>query len=387
MRRSDFWKLVLTSSVLSAALVVFFLQWPRPWVSSAQPAESPSAPPPALVAPPLSDEERVNIEVYQKLSRGVVNITSTTLEYTWFFDVVPRQGIGSGVILDREGRIATNYHVIEEARRVEVTLWDEKVLEARVVGQDPINDLAVLQIDCPADGCLPIPLGRSDGLQVGQRVLAIGNPFGLQRTLTTGIISSLGRSLRTEYGFIDDLIQTDAAINPGNSGGPLLNTAGQIIGINTAIFSRSGDSAGIGFAVPVNTLQRILPDLLEHGAVQRPWFGVTGRPLNRRLARALDAPVTSGFLVEQVESGSSADQAGLRGGTRRAFLGNVGIIIGGDIITQLGDRDIGNAADLLRVLEDKRPGQEISVRFYREGRAVEKQITLVGRETGRRLRF
>ncbi len=384
MRRRDFWKIVLTSGVLSAALVLFFLRWPVPERSFAEPP--PAVPAAAAPSTPLTDEERVNIDVYQRLSRGVVNITSTTLEYTWFFEPVPRQGVGSGVILDEKGHIVTNYHVIEDARRLEVTLHDEQVVEAKVVGQDPINDLAILKIECPGSGCSPIPLGTARGLQVGQRVLAIGNPFGFQSTLTTGIVSSLGRSLRTEYGYIDDLIQTDAAINPGNSGGPLLNASGQLIGINTAIFSRAGDSAGIGFAVPVDTLKRVLPDLLEYGRVQRPWFGATGRALWRRLARALELPVEEGFLVERVEPGSSADRAGLRGGDRRV-LGNRGVIIGGDVITEMGGRAIASSADLVRVLEDKKPGDRIEIVYYRDGRRVESTMELVGRETGRRFRF
>ena len=218
-------------------------------------------------------------------------------------------------------------------------------------------------------------------------MLAIGNPFGLQRTLTTGIISSLGRSLKTEYGFVDDVIQTDAAINPGNSGGPLLNTRGQVIGVNTAIFSRSGDSAGIGFAVPVNTLSRILPDLLEHGKVLRPWLGIRGRPLRPRLVGALDAPVEEGFLIEQVEAGSSAHRAGIRGGDRQAFFGNSRLIIGGDILVSLGTRPVTSGVDILRILEDKRPGQEIEVVFYRGKRKISETIQLVGRESGRRFRF
>ncbi len=383
MIRREFLLMVLVSSLLSSAIVLFFLRWPSPapveagWTPTASPGDR----------QPLSEDERVNIDLYQRFSRGVVNITSTVIEYNWFFDPIPRQGVGSGVIIDNQGRIVTNFHVIENAKQLEVTLFDETTLDASVVGVDPINDLAVVKIDCPKQGCFPVPLGHSEDLRVGQKVLAIGNPFGLQRTLTTGIISSLGRSLRTDYGFVDDVIQTDAAINPGNSGGPLLNTSGEVIGINTAIFSRSGDSAGIGFAIPVNTLSRILPDLIEHGKVNRPWFGVSGRSIGGRLGEALKAPVKSGFLVETVEPGSSADEAGIRGGNQQAYFGNTRLIVGGDILVSIDGKDIEDATDVLRVLESKRPGDEVNVVFYRGDRRLEKEVKLVGKEGGRRFRF
>lgn len=381
MSRKEFWKLALASGVVSAAIVLFFMNWPAPPRAAAV-----WEAPPAAADLKLTEDEAVNIDIYRRRGPGVVNITSTVLEYTWFFEAVPRQGVGSGVIIDEEGRIVTNYHVVEDAKRIEATLFDESVFEAEVVGVDPINDLAVLKIDCPERGCTPVPLGRSDHLKVGQKVLAIGNPFGLQRTLTTGIISSLGRSLRTEYGYIEDVIQTDAAINPGNSGGPLLNTRGEVIGINTAIFSRSGDSAGIGFAVPVATLRRILPDLIEHGKVIRPWFGVSGRPIRGRLAELLKSPVEDGFLVETVEEGSSADAAGIRGGNRRVFFGNSRLIVGGDVIVSVAGKEIRVGADLISALESKRPGDRVDIVYYRGDRRIERNVELVGKQT-RRFRF
>ena len=383
MSNRDFWKIVVISSFISAGLVFFFLRWSSPPSTQAEFVQSSGT----TFDTPLTEDESINIRIYESRSRGVVNITSTTLEYTWFFEVVPRQGVGSGVVVDKEGHIVTNYHVIRDAERLEVTLYDKEKYEATRVGIDPINDIAVLKIDSPEEKLYPVQLGRSDDLKVGQKVLAIGNPFGLDQTLTTGIISSLQRTLRTDFGLIDDVIQTDAAINPGNSGGPLLNRRGEVIGINTAIFSRTGESAGIGFAVPVNTLSRILPDLLEHGQVLRAWFGVQGQPLSRRLAEALRLPVEQGLLVAQVESGSSADQAGIRGGQRRAFFGNVPLLIGGDVIVALGGQPVTSTVDIASILEDRRPGDTISVVYYRGEDRIEMEMRLEGRQPQGTFRF
>jgi S1-C subfamily serine protease len=383
MFNRDFWKIVLASSVISAGLVLFFLRWPSPPEAQAVFVQSPAT----TFDVPLTEDEVINIQIYETLSPGVVNITSTTLETTWFFEVVPRQGIGSGIIIDKEGHIVTNYHVIRDAERLEVTLFDEEKYEAKTVGVDPINDIAVLQINSPPEKLSPIQLGTSDDLKVGQKVLAIGNPFGLQLTLTTGIISSLDRTLNTDFGLIEEIIQTDAAINPGNSGGPLLNRRGEVIGINTAIFSRTGESAGIGFAVPVNTLNRILPDLLEKGQVDRPWFGVRGRALGSRLAQALNLPLERGLLVEQVERDSSADRAGIQGGQRRVYYGNIPLIIGGDVIVSLAGEPVTSTDDIRNILEARRPGQETTIVFYRNQDRVEKTIELVGRVSNSTFRF
>ena len=383
MSNRDFWKIVLFSSFISAGVVFFFLRWSFPPSTQAEFAQSSGA----SFDTPLTEDESINIRIYESRSRGVVNITSTTLEYTWFLEVVPRQGVGSGVVIDKKGHIVTNYHVIRDAERLEVTLYDKEKYEAKRVGIDPINDIAVLKIDCPEEKLYPAQLGRSDDLKVGQKVLAIGNPFCLDQTLTTGIISSLQRTLRTDFGLIDDVIQTDAAINPGNSGGPLLNRRGEVIGINTAIFSRTGESVGIGFAVPVNTVSRILPDLLEHGRVLRAWFGVQGQPLSPRLAQALRLPVEEGLLVVQVESSSSADQAGIRGGQRRVFFGNLPLLIGGDVIVALGGQSVTSMVDLASILEDKRPGDRISVVYYRGQEKIEKEMQLEGTQGQGRFRF
>ena len=378
MKRTDFWKLVLASSLLSTALVVFLTRWPVPEPAHAGLAKTQSQPRTFDTA--RTRDEDINIRIYDELGPGVVNVTSTTLERNFWFDVIPRRGVGSGVVIDRKGRIVTNFHVVQEASRIEVTLYDKSSYEAKVLGTDRFNDLAILEIDCPAESLHPIKLGSSDNLKVGQKVLAIGNPFGFEHTLTTGIISSLGRSLKTDSGVIENVIQSDAAINPGNSGGPLLNTRGEIIGINTAIYSRSGESAGIGFAVPVNMLRRIVPDLVSFGYVRRPWFGVQGRALTPGLASALKLPVQEGLLIERVEQGSSSDLAGLRGGRRRVLLGNFFLIIGGDILVSLDGRPVGSHDDLIRLLADRRPGERIGVSFYRGNRRIEAAIELVGYE-------
>ena len=374
MKRTEFWKLVLTSSLLSTAMVVFLIRWPFPEPAHAGFTNTRTQ----TLGTGRTQDEDINIRIYDELGPGVVNVTSTTLERNFWFDVIPRRGVGSGVVIDRKGRIVTNFHVVQEASRIEVTLYDKSSYEAKVLGTDRFNDLAILEIDCPAEKLHPVKLGSSDNLKVGQKVLAIGNPFGFEHTLTTGIISSLGRSLRTDSGVIENVIQSDAAINPGNSGGPLLNTEGELIGINTAIYSRSGESAGIGFAVPVNILRRIVPDLVSLGYVRRPWFGVQGRALTPGLASALKLPVQEGLLIERVEQGSSSDLAGLRGGRRRVLLGNFFLIIGGDVLVSLEGQPVRSHDDLVRLLADKRPGERIGASFYRGDRRIETDIELVG---------
>jgi len=287
---------VLTA-IITTALVYVVLEWrplrPEPIQSEVGDTTTPDV---ALAAPgtvaasttprqhtELSPNESNNIEVYRKYSPGVVNITSTILTYDFFLRPIPESGSGSGIIATTDGNIVTNYHVIEGARQLEVTLWDQSRYEARVVGSDPNNDIAVIHIDAAGQDLVPIPMGSTEGLQVGQKVLAIGNPFGLQGTLTTGIISSLGRSIQGTNGrVIEGVIQTDAAINPGNSGGPLLNTRGEVIGINTAIVSPSNTgNVGIGFAVPVETVRRVTNDLIEFGRVRRVFMGFSGLDLAR----------------------------------------------------------------------------------------------------------
>src|SRR5438067_482262 len=274
----------------------------------------------AAEPPGLDAEEKNNVEVYRKVLPSVVNITSTAVAFDFFYGPVPQQGQGSGFVFDREGHILTNNHVIAGARQVEVTTSDKKKYKARVIGADPIRDLAVIQIS--AEKVTPVVLGDSKALMVGQKVYAIGNPFGLSGTMTRGIISSIRSVNGPEGSAIDEAIQTDAAINPGNSGGPLLNWRGEVIGINTLILTSVGQSAGIGFAIPINTAKAVLNDLVTLGTVRRPAIGVRTIPIDPELAGQMGLPADYGLLVIQVVPGGAADRGGLRGGTERAYLGN-----------------------------------------------------------------
>ena len=278
----------------------------------------------------LTDDERNNVKIYQKISPSVVNIISTVLTRDFFFNPVPREGSGSGSIIDTRGHILTNNHVIRDAQKLEVTLFDGSKWRAKRIGKDPDNDLAIIKIRAPAEKLTPLPMGDSRQLQVGQKVLAIGNPFGLGLTLTTGIISSLGRNIRSEVGtMIEELIQTDASINPGNSGGPLLNSEGNMIGINTAIISPTGASVGIGFAIPVHTAKKIVPQLVTKGYVAYPYLGASVQPLFPELAKVLGLKVDRGAMIVEVASGGPTDKAGLRGGDRQLQVGNLLFTIGG----------------------------------------------------------
>ncbi len=338
--------------------------------------------------PPLSPEEETNIKVYSRVSPGVVNITSTVVEYDFFFSPIPKPQTGSGCVLDLEGDVLTNYHVIESAQSLEVALPDQTKYRAKQVGYDKQNDLAVIRIvGASKERLRPVVIGDSDSLKVGQKVLAIGNPFRLQNTLTVGIISSLGRRIQTENGdLVENVIQTDAAINPGNSGGPLLNTAGEMIGINTSIFTLSGGNMGIGFAIPANTIKRVVNDLIKEGRVVRPWFGVDGYSLNPELASALDLPVSSGLLVARVYRGSSADSAGIRGANEIALLYNERILIGGDIITAVEGKSIGSREELALALESRRPGDTVRVTLYRGRSKMQINVTLAEAPRQRGLR-
>jgi S1-C subfamily serine protease len=308
----------------------------------------------------LSADEQATIELFRQASPSVVYITSLAIQRDIFslnlFEI-PR-GTGSGFIWDQDGHIITNFHVIQGASGARVTLADHSDWDAQLVGVDPDHDLAVLFISAPKRSLKPIAVGTSADLQVGQKVFAIGNPFGLDQTLTTGIISALGREITAVTGrTISGVIQTDAAINPGNSGGPLLDSAGRLIGVNTAIYSPSGSSAGIGFAVPVDTVNRVVPQLIRHGRVIRPGLGV--RVADNAIARRLNLP---GVLIMQVEKDSPADQAGLRG-TRRDASGHWQL---GDVIVALGERRIRSSDDLLDALDAHRVGETVTVVIVRD---------------------
>ncbi len=311
----------------------------------------------------LDSEEQNNIRVYHNNMPAVVNITSKAVTFDFFYGLVPQEGQGSGFIIDKEGHILTNYHVVADARQVEVTLHNHKKYRATIVGMDRPHDLAVIQIK--AQDLTPAVLGDSRNLQVGQKVYAIGNPFGLSGTMTRGIVSSI-RSVREPDGMtIDEAIQTDAAINPGNSGGPLMNWHGEVIGINTMIASSVGQSAGIGFAIPINTAKAVLNDLVTLGRVRRPALGVRTIPIDPELANEMGLAADSGLLIVQVVPGGSAERAGLRGGSERAYLGNTPIMLGGDLIVAIDDEKVSDQQDLAQMMNNHRAGDTVRITFYR----------------------
>src|SRR6201982_3388558 len=313
---------------------------------------------------PLDGEEQNNISVYKKNIPSVVNVTSRAMTFDFFYGLVPQEGQGSGFVIDRDGHILTNYHVIADARQVEVTMHNRKKYKATVVGTDPAHDLAVIQIKGAPD-LVPAVLGDSRNLQVGQKVYAIGNPFGLAGTMTRGIVSSI-RPVREPNGaMIDEAIQTDAAINPGNSGGPLMNWHGEVIGINTMILSSVGQNAGIGFAIPINTAKAVLNDLVTLGRVRRPALGVRTIEISAELADGTGLPVDYGLLIVQVTPGGSAEQAGLRGGTERAYLGNTPIMLGGDLIVAIDGQKVQDEQDLSQMMNNHRAGDTVRVTVYR----------------------
>jgi S1-C subfamily serine protease len=319
-------------------------------------------------------EEQNNIDVYRKNIESVVNITSRAVAFDFFYGAVPQEGQGSGFIIDKDGHVLTNYHVIENARQIEVTLHNRKKYRATVVGTDKEHDLAIVQIKAP--GLAPMVLGDSKNLQVGQKVYAIGNPFGLSGTLTRGIVSSI-RSVEEPDGMtIDEAIQTDAAINPGNSGGPLLNWHGEVIGINTMIASSVGQSAGIGFAIPINTAKAVLNDLVTLGRVRRPALGVKTIPISPELGDQMGVAADYGLLIVQVVPGGAAERAGLRGGAERAYIGNMPIMLGGDLIIGIDGQKIEDQQDLSRMMNSHRAGDTVKITIYRGKRKMDVNVTL-----------
>jgi S1-C subfamily serine protease len=323
----------------------------------------------------LEPAEQTNIAVYKKALPSVVNITSTAVSFNFFYGLMPQKGQGTGFIIDREGHILTNYHVVEGARLVEVTLYNRKKYRAEIIGVDKQHDLAVVKINAP--NLTPAVLGDSRGLQVGQYVFAIGNPFGLNGTMTRGIVSSI-RSIETPEGaLIDDAIQTDAAINPGNSGGPLLNSRGEVIGINSMIATGgAGQSAGVGFAIPINTAKAVLNDLVTLGRVRRPSIGIRGLPIGPELASEMGLPADYGVLIMQVVPGSAADRAGLRGGNERAYLGNTPILTGGDFIVAIDGTEVQDLQDIARIMNSHRAGDTISVTIFRGKKKMDVKVVL-----------
>jgi S1-C subfamily serine protease len=323
---------------------------------------------------PLDAEEQLNVSVYKKALPSVVNITSTAVAFDFFYGAVPQQGMGSGFVIDGEGHILTNFHVVENARQLEVTTSDKKKYKAQIVGTDPAHDLAVIQI--PAKTVPQAQIGDSKNLIVGQKVFAIGNPFGLSGTMTRGIISSI-RSVRGPRGFIDEAIQTDAAINPGNSGGPLLNSHGEVIGINSMILTGGAEqSAGIGFAIPINTAKSVLDDLVHLGHARYPTLGIRTIPIGPDLAAQMGLSADSGLLIVQVVPGSAAERAGLRGGTERAYLGNMPIMLGGDLLVAIDGQAIEDQQELSHVMQNHHAGDTVTVTIYRGKKKLDIKVTL-----------
>jgi S1-C subfamily serine protease len=324
------------------------------------------------------------IDVYDRASPAVVNITNRSYVYYRFMGAVPEEGTGSGFVYDTQGHIVTNYHVIENAEELLVTLASGQVYDATVVGSDPANDLAVIRIEAGDDLAAPLALGNSDQLQVGQFVLAIGNPYGLQQTLTMGVVSALGRVIEgaEDNSFIGEAIQTDAAINPGNSGGPLLDLQGWVVGVNSQIISPSGASSGIGFAVSANTVQRVVPELISRGYYAHPWLGADMIPLSSSVNRVLrdagiDVSVDAGLLVMDVTARGPADQAGLQGGAQWVRVGRYQLPVGGDIITAVDGLPTDDLEALTVYLETETAiGDTVQLTVLRDDQEITIPVTL-----------
>lgn len=325
----------------------------------------------------LGADELNNIDIYQRANPATVNVTSVEFQENFWFQVVPREGAGSGFLINAEGLVLTNNHVISaDGQRVEVSLMDQSRYRAEVLARDPDNDLALLKIDARK----PLPflrLGDSEDVKVGQKVLAIGNPFSLGGSLTTGIVSALGRTLSSgRDSVLEDIIQTDAAINPGNSGGPLLDSNGDVIGINTAILNETGANIGIGFAMPINRAKLMLDVYRERGTFVRPWLGIRPMFVNGELAEYLELPRDGGYLLRDVLDGGSAAQAGLRGADRVVRVGNYRIPVGGDFVTAIDGRKVDSSDVLRRVMAKKRVGDTVVFDIVRAGRSQKVNVTL-----------
>jgi len=345
-------------------------------LSSASGANSPLELTEAQAAPAFDAEEQNNIAVYRRVLPSVVNITSRAVMYNFFYGNVPQEGQGSGFILDKAGHVLTNFHVVEGANRgIEVKLSNKRTYKANVVGTDKVHDLALLQIDAP--NLQPVILSNSSELAVGEKVYAIGNPFGLSGTMTRGIISSI-RSIRTADGApIEDAIQTDAAINPGNSGGPLLNSRGEVIGINTMIASNGAEqSSGIGFAIPINTAKAVLADLTRYGRVKRPSLGIVSYAIGPDLAEQMGLAADYGVLIQKVIPGGAAERAGLHGGSEQAYVGNTPIMLGGDLIIAIDGQQVTEPQDISAIMDKHQAGDTIAITVMRARRQMTVKLTL-----------
>lgn len=361
------------SALFAAGVAILFNNYGSFWRESGSPNVAAEETPKELSNPDTVSDEQNSIEVYKTLSPGVAFISTTSYSQDFWGQVEEGRGTGSGSVIDKEGHILTNYHVIEGAQKVTVRLAGDKSYPAKVVGRDPDTDLAVIKIEPPANLTV-IPLGDSEKLVVGQKVLAIGNPFGLDKTLTTGIISGLQRPIRARNGRpIDAAIQTDASINSGNSGGPLLDKFGRMIGINSQILSPSGGSVGVGFAVPVNTAKRIVPQLIQFGEVKRPRLGANFYSVEQLTEQGVNLPVESGLLVRNVQTGGSAERAGLRGLSQD----NTGEIVLGDIILSIDGEKMTDLDDLFRYLDKKQIGDTVQAEVFRTNKRITVPVKLL----------
>ncbi len=382
---NDMWRVAGSLFIGAATLLAGCVAPTRVIVVTATPAPT-EAPRPAA-APAAAGRldlllEETFVALYERVSPSVVHITARAQVFDFFRGVIPNEGTGSGFFYDEAGHIVTNHHVVEGASEIEIILADGTRAPARVIGSDAYSDLAVLRAEgLTREQIRPLPLGTTKDLKVGMLVIAIGNPFGLDRTMTTGIISALGRTLeREDQAALGEVIQTDAAINPGNSGGPLLNLRGEVIGVNTAIQSPSGGSVGIGFAVPADTVARVVPELIAKGRYDHPWLGITAYEITPELARLLDLPTDRGLLIAQVQRGATADLAGVRGATQRLLVRGGYLLVGGDILTAVDDRPITTRDQLTIYLENnKRVGESVTLSIIRDGQP----LTLTARLTAR----
>lgn len=382
------WKLpiVLCLILCSSAACIGLPNLPLP------PTPAPTATPQVIIVvatptagpAPLSESaesiEARRVAIYERVAPAVVNITTQVLRSSFFWGAVPEEGSGSGFLWDTEGHIVTNNHVIEGAQRIEVSFGDDMNMVAQVVGSDPANDLAVLKVEAAPAGVSPIEVGVSAELKVGQTAIAIGNPFGqFERTMTQGIISAVNRTIETDTTVLRGVIQTDAAINRGNSGGPLLDSSGRLIGVNSAIYSPTGTSAGVGLAIPVDKVVRVVPVLIREGRFPHPWLGLEelGYELSPRLATALNLPVESGLLIARIYRDSPADRAGVRTAQREVILGNRRYLVGGDVLTAIDGIKLAQWEDLNAYLNEKTEvGQTVTLTVIRDGRELTLQATL-----------
>ncbi len=387
--RSRFFLLALIPLIVLLAILVscsvpglFLIATPTPTATPrVQTVIVVATPTPGPLPAGGDDAEERRIALYVRVAPAVVNVTTQVLRTDFFWGTTPEEGSGSGFLWDTDGHIVTNYHVIEGAQQIEVSFGGDASLPATVIGGDPINDLAVLKVNPVPDGVQPLEIGTSTDLHVGQTAIVIGNPFGqFERTMTQGIVSALNRTIQTDNsGVLRGVIQTDAAINRGNSGGPLLDSHGRLIGVNSAIYSPTGTSAGVGLAIPVDKVMRVVPVLIKQGRFPHPWLGFEelGYEITPRLAQMLRLPIQNGLLIAQFYRGSPADQIGVRGAQNEVVVGNRRYLVGGDILTAVDDVSLMKWEDLNAYLEEKTTvGQEISLTLVRDGETLTLHVTL-----------